>query len=440
VNLQRVLRPSFFLVCYLLFFSKTSLLGADTKGVSLFDAANHAVQQSQLTLPGSPAFHLRAKVVESTNPTSGYQAELEVMWVSPEKWRRTVISPDFSQILIVNGEQRSEQLRGNYYPLWLRNLVTALLDPLPMLPQLKNVSAQIAPAAGGREAQSCSRLQMKVGIPPAQNSAFLVFCFNGAGLLQSVVTPGYSAEFKDYKPFLAKQVARRVVADPEPGTTLEATITELTELQNPDNKLFQIDQPTPREQLVASAAVSEETARSLSLKTADIQWPPVRDGKISGVLSIYVSVDREGVVREAWPLNSDNPQLDDAARQQVLAWRFKPATNHGTPTQLESILTFSFDTKIANPTPVLTDAEARKLATHMTEAHVTAGSAPSGSTFRVRISLDESGKLMGVSNPDNLKGPLFMAAYAAVREWQFRPYVQNGKPDRCSADIVFRVP
>src|SRR5579864_4743794 len=70
---------------------------------SLSDVAQHAIDQSKLTLPGSPAFHLKATIIETTNPASEYKGEIEEYWVSPEKWQRRITSPSFSQTLIVNG-------------------------------------------------------------------------------------------------------------------------------------------------------------------------------------------------------------------------------------------------------------------------------------------------------------------------------------------------
>ena len=94
-----------------------------------------------------------------------------------------------------------------------------------------------------------------------------------------------------------------------------------------------------------SIPVSEEVLRSMSLATPDIIWPLVKTGKASGVLSMYVSVDRAGQVQEAWPLNSDNADLESPAREQVKKWRFKPAAISGVPVQVESVLTFAFSAK-----------------------------------------------------------------------------------------------
>ncbi len=412
----------------------------NTRTIQLAEVAQHAVDQSKLTLPGSTPFHLKAEVVETTNPGSDYKAEIEEYWASPEKWQRTIVSPSFSQTLTVNGDQISEENKGDYFPWWLNDLVTAIFDPVPMLDSLKNVDAPMQRPGGSQRSNSCARLQMKVGTPPAENSAFLVFCFAGrVGLLESVITPAYDAEFKDYGDFKDKKVARRFVINPEPGTTIEAKITQLEELASPGESRFAVQHSTPPKERIDRISVPEATVRSLSEYTPDILWPPVRSGKTSGVLSMYISVDRSGRVREAWPLNSDNAGLENAAREQVMKWRFKPAKMHDTPVQTETVLTFAFSTKIGDPIPILTDEEARKLAMNVLEPAFPPGS-KKGTEVKVQIGVNLDGTVNGVGNPYDVPTPLFMAAAVAVRQWHFRPYLRKGKPDLFGADIVFRVP
>lgn len=64
---------------------------------NVFDLAERALQQSQLTLTGSHPFHMRVTLVETTNPKSEYQAKIEEFWVSPTKWCRTIEAPGLSQ-------------------------------------------------------------------------------------------------------------------------------------------------------------------------------------------------------------------------------------------------------------------------------------------------------------------------------------------------------
>jgi outer membrane biosynthesis protein TonB len=155
-------------------------------------------------------------------------------------------------------------------------------------------------------------------------------------------------------------------------------------------------------------------------------------------MSVYVSVDRSGHVREVWPLASNNPELNETTREQLLHWQYKPY-NNGGPSQMEAVLTFAFTTRIENPIAVLSDAEARKLAAHVVEAVVPAGKVRKGTKFALRISVDEAGRVQAVQNQNKVAPALYTAGVAALKQWRFRPYMNNGKPDRFYADITFQV-
>lgn len=403
------------------------------------EVAQHAVEQSQLTLPGSSPFHLKATITETTNPESQYSAQVEEFWISPEKWRRSIRSPEFSQTLIVNGDKVSEQDSGDYYPFWLHDLVTALFDPLPMAQQLRAFRAQIQLPSDSPRSMSCMNSQTRSGAPPAQSTLPLVFCFQGKnGLLKSVTTPGYNAIFSEFQPFKSKQVPRQVTIHPQPGMTIVAKITQLEAISSPDESLFTVAQPTPPAQQIKSVEVGEDLARRITKNAPEITWPAVRAGKTSGVLAVYISVDRSGHVQEVWPLSSDNPALNDAARRQVEQWQFQPYVN-GVPLQMQSVLSFAFTTAIDNPYSLLDNTQARKLATHIVEPKFPSGVAPAGTRFTLRVAVQEDGSILGITNPNQVSNKLFMAGYEALSQWKFRPYLHDGKPERFDANIEFRV-
>jgi len=408
-------------------------LADENSGVPLGQLAERAVQQSKLTMPGSVPFHLVARIVETTNPSSDYRADVEEYWVTPEKWRRTIESPEFSQTIIVNGDKVSETDKGDYFPWWLNDLVIALVDPLPMADDLQRTNARI-PAPGGPElSNTCGYLATKIDR--------WSFCFEGShGLLSSVVFRGFVADFKDYKGFAGKHVARSLVITPEPGTTIEAKVMRLEELSHPDDAMFAVDQPTPLQDRIRSIPVDQETARKLAMTSTEIEWPTVGEGPTKGGCAVYISADRTGNVREVWPHGCDNAGLQDPLREMVRKWRLKPAVEGGAPVQIESLVTFSFDTKTekSKAPPVLTDAEARKLATDVVEPVFPPGSVEKGTEVVVQISVDESGKLAGVGNTHKLKTAAFLAAYAALKQWHFQPYLKDGKPQYFHADIVFK--
>lgn len=74
---------------------------------------------------------MKASVKDPSAPKSDDIALIEEDWVAPDKWRRTITTPDFNQSLIVNGDKVSEVFTGDYYPFWLRYAVTAIFDLVP---------------------------------------------------------------------------------------------------------------------------------------------------------------------------------------------------------------------------------------------------------------------------------------------------------------------
>jgi hypothetical protein len=59
---------------------------------------------------------------------------------------------------------------------------------------------------------------------------------------------------------------------------------------------------------------------------------------------------------------------------------------------------------------------------------------------RKQFLLDETGKLAGIGNTRNVPNALFLAAYAAITQWHFRPYMKDQKPQYIHADVTFHVP
>ena len=259
-----MLGPVFFLSV----FSATALCAQeDGRQVSIGEAVEHALQQSKLTAAGGTPFHLKAHIAAKGESRPEYSADVEEYWVSPEKWRRTVQSANFSQTLVVNGGNLSEKLTGDYYPFWLHDLVTALFDPLPMAEQLKRLHTQLEIPEDSAKSNSCLNMQSRAGIAPVQNTLAFIFCFTGQkGLLQTAITPAYRAQFADYQAFKDKRVARTISAEFAPGLTIAARITELTELVKPDEALFAIENATPATEQMKTSQVGEDSARVLALE------------------------------------------------------------------------------------------------------------------------------------------------------------------------------
>lgn len=411
----------------------TALFAQQSQPLPFRDAVSHFIQSSDLTREGAQPFHLTASVIETTNPSSPYHAEIEEYWASPTQWRRTIVSPSFKQTIVANGEAYSEQNEGDYYPLWLRNVVRSIFNPVDgaqLLQSTAMIEAPVQMPMGGRS------------IPCAQPSKFDVYCFYETGLLQMVNTPGYEATFTDYQPFGNESIPRRRGTELEPGTSLLTSITNLESLPESATSTFKI--PATSGDPIQSVQVSASTLDGLRETATPVVWPTVRSGSTAGVVRMYYSADRSGKVRETYPLPSTNEGLVDPVRQQVETWRLKPLIKDGAQVQTEGVLTLPFNTSTANPLPVLTNEEARKLALRVVEPTLPPNTLPLGTRYRIRISVNEQGIFTGGADGDadipgtvRLKGPGVTAVMLTLRQWRFKPLVRDGRPQYFRADLIF---
>jgi len=409
--------------------------------VPMGDALTKALEKNALTGAGARPFHIRVEVSEPENPQSPYQGTIEEWWLSPDKWRREVTAKGgMRQTIVVADGKQTEHDEGDYFPHWLQEFVTAIIDPVPDAAQWTASGAMIEQKImpDGRRSDACARAQSKIGDGDNAVDAFSNVCFDGDGKLQFVGSPGYDMDFRGYRGFGKKQIARELTNDPEPGTKLVGNVTVLEDEQKANSVDF-----TPLEMNDTTFHSVQADAALMRTLTADqpaIVWPAVRSGKTKGKLAMYISADSTGQVREAWPLNSDNAGLEDPAREQVQKWKLKPAVDHyGKAVQIEGGLGLTFETKIDNPLPFLTNSEMRQQALKIVEPVWPADGLQHGQIVSADIGVNEKGEVTGggyVKTPPAAVGPI----HFAVAQWRFRPLIRDGKPQYFHGTLEFVVP
>jgi len=390
------------------------------------DETTPSVVQATLISPGSPPFHLSAAITERADFNE--HIDFEMYWVSPNKWRRTIVSQDFSQTLIVNGDKVFEQDSDEYFPLGLQTLATALVDPRPLL-DLWRPGNQLVTKGNGASDESGKTCF-------GSNPTMCLMTRNG--LTEIVGVPGHSVTFSDYHEFKDRRVARLVSVKIDQGDSLQARVTELKELNSVDDKLFEIATPTPKDNQIQSVVVSQLELGQQALQALEIIWPQVLDGKTTGETSYYVSIDRGGQVREILPLSVSIERADDSARRQIVRWKFKPFLKGGIPVQAEGVLELPFNTRAYGPANMLTDAEGRRLASNIVEPIFPTGIA-TGSSCAIRIAIDSDGGLIEQIAGDCAPG-MYQLCSHALGKWHFSPIVQEDKQLPYRAEIMFRAP
>jgi TonB family protein len=307
------------------------------------DTLTRALATSSLTTPGSQPFHLKLLVHDAMSPSSGYHAEIEEYWVSPNLWKRIVNAPTVRQVTTVNDSGTHIESTGDYFPLWLRGFVIAISDPVPSaIWGQPNIQIKQESLPGGRKSLPCANVQVGISDKswvPAD------LCFFSDGRIADVQTPGYEMEFNEYYGFAGKQIPRLFISSILQETLLVGKIEQL-EGSNKGPGFFDTPSQTDDSDPLSSVRVAASQIQRLAGGQIPIEWPVVRSGKTEGTVSVYVSVDTHGQVREASIIHSDNPEVNRAVVDQLQHMKWKPAVSKGSPVQIEGPLVFPFSTKM----------------------------------------------------------------------------------------------
>jgi hypothetical protein len=433
------------LALLLLFSCSFALAQVKRTSVPLGSALSEAIAKSSLRDNDPIPFHILILIKEPENPQSPYQASIEEWWVSKDQWRRDVADKEgLEQTIVVTNGVRTEKDEGDYFPLWLRDFVTAAFDPIPNLASFNTTGATIEQITmpNGDKSSPSVRLQSKIGTGDRATDAFSNISFDKNGYLSFYGSPRYSMEFHDYNNFRKKLYPRTFIDNPEPGTQLVGKVVTLEE-ESEARVSATLFTPLPiTDDRFTSVSVPSQQLEQLTSDNPIITWPAVRSGNTHGQLAVYIGVDNKGQVREAWPLNSDNAGLEDPVRDQVRKWKLKPAIDKAcTPVQIDGGLGFHFDTSITNPLPVLTGADIQKQLIGCAYTPILpAGLVSAGSVVKIRLSIDETGKRAGASF-SGLDGFKVMQALGLnEKTCQFKPYLVDGKPSYYFLDFNFTAP
>jgi Gram-negative bacterial TonB protein C-terminal len=166
------------------------------------------------------------------------------------------------------------------------------------------------------------------------------------GVLTWISGKLFSAGFKDYVHFHERFIPRTVETFPLIPHGDVNTRVEVSDLSAVDESMFAIDKPTPQTDQLRLTTMDEIEYRKTAVDPPAMKWAPVMRRPTNGVLSLYIVTDKTGMVRETEFITSDNMALRESAEALIRQWRFKPTTVDGVPAEVETTMTFAFDTTI----------------------------------------------------------------------------------------------
>lgn len=310
-----------------------------TQAEDVSGTVKKAVEHTTLDQKGTKPFHLKAVLgpTKEGDKDSGRSGEVEIWWMSPGKWRRSVGSPEFHQIDVVNESRDWHKSEGTYYPEWLSEIAVELVRPVPQLDEVlrelktaevRRFMGQIdigwVTSTGTAEVHNI----LRSGITLRESNGELLFAY---GL-------GWSGEFKDYQDFHNRHVARTVTGD-----EVIAHVTLLEDLGKADESMFDTS-ASGGDAPVKTVLLDETTLRKNLASDETAPWPPVQDGPLQGNVTSEIVVDRDGKVREVGTLISENSAMEDVGKERLLAMKFRPFLQNGVPVQVLSQITLPFKT------------------------------------------------------------------------------------------------
>jgi hypothetical protein len=354
VNEGYLLRASKFRLCFVYCFvlalagtglpSPVAALGPHD---DFHTAVARAAKLSTLAEPGAAAFHLKLVAKDTTMRNPEYNAEVEVWWATPDKWRRSVKSPAFTQIAIQNGTRYYESnSNSEYLPFWLDELNRGSIDPIPVA-ALANVSAD-----EGRP--GCGNWEVAHGSGDEMFSTYASVCFNPDGTAREIFAAPIGLQLAAYQRFGNKQIARRLTVWPGDRSEINATVEELEPLKKWQHSaggtqvsdLFDAPTDTGLAARVRFVSVPESALTPAgSPARPPLTWPSSYTFPVNGVIAITVQIDRAGNVREfPWAI-SKNQAINSGAVAQIKNWKFKPYIVGGSPVEVITTLEVPFRLK-----------------------------------------------------------------------------------------------
>lgn len=306
------------------------------------DLVKKAVERSTLDQPGTKPFHLRATLAPSRDSDRGSNrtGEVEIWWASPTQWRREVRSPEFHQIAIVNGGHEWQKNEGLYFPEWLRETAVALVEPVPDLDQaLRHVKDADVKRMAGSTYFSWTTISSDGNVKSGIGATIAIT--DSTGLLFYGGDFGWGGLYRDYKNFHGRMVAR-TVSHGTPEVTAKVTILE--DLGNTPADFFDAQAGGGDTSLLHTVLIDESELRKNLLPAQPPVWPVLANGPLEGSVTAQICVDREGKVREVGTIVTINSGVSQVGRDAILALRFKPYLENGTPAQVVSRITIPFET------------------------------------------------------------------------------------------------
>lgn len=169
-----------------------------------------AIELSGIEIAGSTPFRLRVRFHFLNTPADAGDGTYELVWASPDQWRREITFPGYSEI-VVGGKDKEWRVRNvSYRPMRVQQLDALLAGVLTLRSESGEVVRKVREEKLDGVPARCA--QMSAPRPSGGPALEWERCFESAtGLLLRTATQPTVRQYSDYQPILGKQFPFRMV-------------------------------------------------------------------------------------------------------------------------------------------------------------------------------------------------------------------------------------
>jgi hypothetical protein len=381
-----------------------------------------------LTTPGAPPFHAVLDITSDDPDDHTHKSTIDLVWADPTRYRLQVQSPGFRQLLVVEEKLVKETDDGDFYPTWLQNFVSALMNPLALADRIRGHNDFPDDA---HFADLCiARDERRNNVLDAPDFARICFHKTSQTQLSQALDFTHSLIFDDFRPFHDKSIAHTYRSSTRDGVVLRGTLSALEDWK-PDPAVLAVTSATPPSARILTTFVPSSGSDSMVQSAPhDLHWPAVREGALEGNMVLHVVTDREGHVREASPYESDNEALRSYGRELALQYQYKPLLVDDVPFQMETPLIIHFKTTTGTAIPEVDDAWIRANS-HCALPNSVKRPASAGKQVGITLRIRPDGSVGGVQG-----GDVELASSLMRSACKFPTVMQNGKPSEYLAHLI----
>lgn len=282
---------------------------------------------------GGQPFQLRIRIHAEhlfSKPVDGAYAEV---WMAPNKWRREIAFPGFSQLEI--GDVGSKWLTRNLdFKPRIVHLTEAAVE-LFILPGVQQEG--VVKSARGRKLKGTELRCIELSDKEEKQRREL--CFDGAGVLVSESLGNQRFEYGDSSKFGGKIFPKSIRVYESGVQVLDISADHLSSPSDSRDALFQ--HGAGARQMAAC-----ERWPKLVKKVAPQYPAAARAAHQQGDVILYTLLSEQGAVERTTVLQSAGDRLDRSAADAVKQWVYSPVACAAAPFQMEIEVRVNYELRI----------------------------------------------------------------------------------------------